>query len=120
MPCTSLRVLVSASSAFSVAALVSLGAPPAKAADVLNMTLSIRDHKFEPATLKVPEGQAVKLTVNNLDDTAEEFESFHLQFEKVIAGKQSAVIRLKPLAKGTYNFFGEYHEDTAQGVVVVE
>jgi hypothetical protein len=38
----------------------------------------------------------------------------------VIAGKQSAVIRLKPLAKGTYNFFGEYHEDTAQGVVVVE
>ena len=27
---------------------------------------------------------------------------------------------LKPLAAGTYIFFGEYHEDTAKGHIVVE
>jgi plastocyanin len=100
----------------AVAALAS----PVLAADEMEMTISIKDHKFEPTELKVPAGKAVKLTVNNLDATAEEFESHPLKFEKVIPGKQSAVIRLKPMTKGTYKFFGEYHEDTAQGAVVVE
>ena len=92
----------------------------AQAEQVLDITISIKDHKFAPATLNVPAGTPIKLTVNNLDPTAEEFESYHLQFEKVIAGNQSAVIRLKPLSKGTYNFFGDYHQDTAQGEVVAE
>ena len=40
--------------------------------------------------------------------------------EKVVAGQGSAIIRLKPLAKGSYPFVGEYHEQTAKGVVVAE
>ena len=63
----------------------------------------------------MPAGKAIKLTVKNLDASAEEFESKPLKFEKVIAGKATAVIRLKPLTKGSYNFFGEYHENSAQG-----
>ena len=93
---------------------------PALAADEVEATISIKDHKFEPAELKVPAGKAVKLTVKNLDPTAEEFESHPLKVEKVIAGKGTAVIRLKPLAKGSYNFFGEYHEKTAQGMLIAE
>jgi plastocyanin len=93
---------------------------PSLAADEVEATISIKDHKFEPAELKVPAGKAVKLTVKNLDATAEEFESHPLKVEKVIAGKGTAVIRLKPLAKGSYNFFGEYHEKTAQGMLIAE
>ena len=40
--------------------------------------------------------------------------------EKVIAGNASAVIRMKPLEKGSYAFFGEYHENTAQGVLIAD
>lgn len=93
---------------------------PASAEDEIETTVSIRDHKFEPAEIKIPAGKSVKLIVNNLDATAEEFESYPLGFEKVIAGNQSAIVRLKPLEKGNYPFFGEYHEATAQGAVIAE
>jgi plastocyanin len=92
----------------------------AMAADEVEVTISIKDHKFEPAEVKVPAGKAIKLTVKNLDSTAEEFESKPLKIEKVIAGNGTAVIRLKAQAKGTYKFFGEYHEKTAQGVLSAE
>jgi plastocyanin len=109
-----------ACSTLASAALLAFAAPPARAEEALEMTIAIKDHKFEPAKLKVPAGKPVKLTVNNLDATPEEFESYPLQFEKVIAGNQSAVIRIRPLTEGRYDFFGEYHEATAQGAVVVE
>ena len=102
------------------ATLLALAAAPAYAEDALDMSISIKDHKFEPETLKVPVGKAIKLTVNNLDATAEEFESYPLRFEKVVDGKQSTVVRIKPLEAGTYIFFGEYHSDTAHGTVVAE
>ena len=92
----------------------------ALAADEVEPTLTIKDHKFEPAEVKVPAGKAIKLTVNNTDSSAEEFESSTLKVEKVIAGNSSTLIRLKPLTKGTYKFFGEYHEKTAQGVLIAE
>ena len=106
--------------ALALAALAMGLTPPAMAADEVEATISIKDHKFEPAELKVPAGKAVKLTVKNLDTTAEEFESKPLKFEKIIAGNGTAVIRLKPLAKGSYKFFGEYHEATAHGVLIAE
>jgi plastocyanin len=92
----------------------------ARADEPAEATLSIKDHKFDPPELVVPAGRAIRLTVKNLDDTAEEFESHPLEIEKVIAGKQDAIVRLKPLDKGSYLFFGEYHEDTAQGMVTAE
>lgn len=86
----------------------------------LSVDMTIKDHKFQPATLNVPAGTPIKITVRNLDDTPEEFESYELKFEKVIAGNQSAVVRLKPLERGTYSFFGEYHADTAKGELNAE
>lgn len=82
--------------------------------------ISIRDHRFEPAELKLPIGKPIKISVKNLDTSAEEFESKDLGFEKVIAGNSDATIRLKPLDAGTYIFYGEYHEDTAQGHIIAE
>jgi len=92
----------------------------AQAADAVEIAVSIKDHKFEPAQMKVAAGKAIKLTVNNLDTTPEEVESKALAIEKGVASKGSAVVRIKPLAKGTYNFVGEYHEDTAKGTLEAE
>jgi plastocyanin len=100
-------------------ALAGLAAPHAQAADT-ELTIEIKDHKFSPSEFKVPAGQPIKLTVKNLDATAEEFESHPLHVEKVIAGNATATVRIKALEKGTYKFVGEYHEDTAKGTLVAE
>jgi plastocyanin len=91
----------------------------AMAAD-LEVALSIKDHQFSPAELKVPAGKKIKLVVSNLDATPEEFESHQLNREKVIAGHARANIYVGPLTPGRYAFFGEFHENTARGVIVAE
>lgn len=92
----------------------------AEASDEMVVEITIKDHKFEPSALKLPTAKPIKLSVKNLDASAEEFESKDLGFEKVIAGNSGATIRLKPLEAGTYIFYGEYHEDTAKGHIVAE
>jgi plastocyanin len=82
--------------------------------------LSIKDHKFAPATLEIPAGQKIKLLVQNLDKTPEEFESHELNREKVISGGSEAIVFIGPLKPGEYKFFGEFHQDTAQGKIVVK
>ena len=82
--------------------------------------VTIKDHRFTPAEIHVPAGKPVTLNVKNEDETAEEFESHDLKIEKVIAGGTSGTVRLRPLDPGRYPFVGEYHEDTAKGVIVSE
>lgn len=82
--------------------------------------LVIREHKFEPPELSVPAGQKIKLLVENQDATPEEFESNELNREKVVAGKATISVFLGPLEAGRYPFFGDFHQETAQGVLVVK
>ena len=82
--------------------------------------LVIKDHKWEPAELRIPAGKKVKLQIHNKDSTPEEFHSDDLNREKVILGNKSAVVLIGPLTPGRYKFMGEFHESTAKGVVVVE
>ena len=82
--------------------------------------LVIKNHAFEPAELKVPAGQRVKLVVHNQDSTPEEFESHSLNREKVIPGGAKGTVFIGPLKPGRYSFVGEYHEATAKGVIVAE
>ena len=82
--------------------------------------LVIKDHRFEPAEIKVPKGQRVKLIVHNQDSTPEEFESHDLNREKVVPAGAKATIYIGPLKAGRYSFYGEYHEKTAKGVIVAE
>jgi len=84
------------------------------------IALVIRDHRFEPAEIRVPADRKIKLVVHNRDKTAEEFESHELNREKVIAAGSKANIYIGPLAPGRYPFVGEYHEATARGVVIAE
>jgi hypothetical protein len=82
--------------------------------------LVIKNHRFEPAEVKVPAGQRVKLTVHNQDPTPEEFESHKLNREKVVPPGAKVVIFIGPLKAGKYEFWGEYNDATAKGVVVAE
>ena len=82
--------------------------------------LTIQDHHFQPVELVIPAGKKIRLMVENRDATPEEFESHDLNREKIIAGKSTATIYIGPLTPGRYRFFGEYNEDTAQGVIVAQ
>jgi hypothetical protein len=85
-----------------------------------SVTLVIQDHRFAPAELVVPAGQKIKLTVENRDATPEEFESYALNREKVIAGNSSAIVWIGPLTPGRHAFFGDFNQKTAQGVIVAK
>jgi plastocyanin len=82
--------------------------------------LTIEQHKFTPAELKVKAGEAFVLVITNKDATPEEFESKELRVEKVIPANKTLKLRMPALKPGTYKFFGEYHEATAQGRIVAE
>jgi plastocyanin len=93
------------------------GAASAFAEDI---SIVIKDHKFDPAELHVPAGKRITLTVDNQDATPEEFESKSLRIEKVVPGGSKGVVRFGPLVKGSYEFYGEFHEDSAKGKVIAE
>ena len=82
--------------------------------------LTFKDNKLEPAELQVPAGQEFKLVVKNADQTPEEFESGDLKLEKVIAGGSEAEFTIKALEAGSYEVYGEFHEDTAKGHIVAK
>jgi hypothetical protein len=82
--------------------------------------LTIKNHRFEPAELKLPANTKVKLIVHNQDDAPEEFESKSLNREKIVPPGGKVTIFIGPLKPGRYEFVGEYNEATAKGVIVVE
>lgn len=94
--------------------------PGLRAEDETALSVSIQDHRFTPAELRAPAGKPIAITVKNLDATPEEFESKSLHVEKIVAGNSEIIVRLRPQKPGRYRFFGEYHEDTAKGELVVE
>lgn len=83
------------------------------------ITLTIKDHKFDYELVEVKAGDKFVLVVKNADASAEEFESHSLKREKVIPGGGTARFPLGPLKAGTHIFFGEFHEATAKGKLVV-
>jgi Cupredoxin-like domain len=89
----------------------------ARAEDAFNASITIRGHKSE---LHVPAGKRIVLTVINADPLSEEFDSAALKAEKVIAGGSQGIVRIAPLKPGTYEFVGEYHEETAKGRLIAE
>ena len=85
-----------------------------------DFTITIKNHRFTPAEIKIPANKRVQITVVNDDPTPEEFESREMKVEKVIPGKSKGVVRIGPLQPGRYPFFGEFNEATAKGVVIAE
>jgi len=100
--------------------LVSMLLPGVALAADADFTLMIKDHQFQPTEITVPSGKKIKLRIENQDATPEEFESYVLNREKVIAGHGKATIYIGPLDAGRYPFFGEFNKSTAQGVIVAQ
>ena len=92
---------------------------PATVSAQKEQKILIKDHRFDPAEIQIPPAVKVKLVIENQDVSAEEFESYDLNREKVITGKSKAIVFIGPLKPGEYKFFGEFHQDTAQGVIRV-
>lgn len=101
-------------------AMTQVGALPARAGETPALTTRIDNHRFTPSEIHVPANTPVALTVINADRTPEEFDSPSLKVEKVVPGGSSGVVRLRPLKPGRYPFTGEYHAETAFGVVVAQ
>ena len=105
------RYLIAALFALPMAAL---------AAEVPVYTLTIKNHRYEPTTLKVPADTKIKIKVVNSDSTPEEFESSDFSREKIVMPNSSITVFVGPLKTGTYKFFGDFHQDTAQGILIAE
>ena len=82
--------------------------------------ITIRNHLFYPSKITIPVDTKIKLLIDNQDRTAEEFESYELNREKVIPGGSKGVVFIGPLPAGEYPFFGEFFPKTAQGIVIVK
>lgn len=89
-------------------------------ADNAPIALTLKDHKFTPAEIHVRANAPSQILLNNEDSSSEEFDSSSLHVEKVVAGGEKGIVRLRPLSPGRYNFMGEFHSGTAQGVVIAE
>ncbi len=105
---------------FTAPVLLALAASTAVARDLPEYKLVIKNHIYQPSELKVPAGVKFKLIVHNEDATPEEFESTDLNREKIVLPKSSSLVYLGPLRAGHYKFFGDFHQDTAQGRLIVE
>ena len=99
-------------------ALFALAPLLATAAEPPTFTLTLKNHRFVPAQVVVPANTKVKLLIVNEDATPEEFESHELNREKIVTGKGRITVWVGPLKPGKYPFFGEFHMDTAQGVLI--
>lgn len=97
------------------ALLLPLASPVVAHAQTPEYTIVIKEHRFQPAELTVPAGQRIKLVIDNQDATPEEFESKQLRVEKIVPGGTKGTVTVGPLKPDSYPFFGEFHEDTAQG-----
>ena len=98
---------------------IGLVAAPATAQEK-TYTLTIKDHRFDPARLEVPVDVKFKLVVKNLDKERAEFESKPLKLEKIIAPGGEITLNVGPLKAGEYPFVEEFHEDVAKGVIVAK
>jgi hypothetical protein len=89
-------------------------------AEMPEYDLVIKNHEFVPANLTVPAGQKLKLVIENLDPTPEEFESHLLNREKIIPANSKAVVYVGPLEPGSYPFFGDFNPQTATGTITAK
>jgi plastocyanin len=109
---------IAAGIAVALLAAAAIGCTGARAEDPVSLSIAMKDHKFEPAELHAPPGKPIAIHVKNLNTIVSEFESSDLHFEKIVPVGTEAVVHVRPLQPGRYNFFDDFHRAT-QGYLVV-
>jgi Cupredoxin-like domain len=84
-----------------------------------SVSISVKDHRFQPSQLSAPANRPISIRVKNLDSAPMEFESTSLRVEKVIAPGSEGVVNVRALAPGRYEFFDDFHQQT-RGTLVVQ
>lgn len=92
----------------------------AEAKDPMTYELTLKGQAFSPPELKVPAGEPFIIRLKNENDAPAEFESKEMKFEKVVAGHSEILTKVKALPGGEFEYYDEYHEDTARGTIVSE
>lgn len=111
---------VSAFFAFTLfGAAVLFASEHANAQQSAGVTISVKDHRFQPSQITAPANRPISIKVKNLDTAPMEFESTSLRVEKVISPGSEGVVNVRALAPGRYEFFDDFHQQT-RGVLVVE
>ncbi len=103
-----------------VASLASAIAAPAWADDLVTYDILLKDHKFTPSEIHVPTGKPFFVHVTNATDYADEFEMLLPALEKTLQPGQEGKVRIRPLGRGRFPFFGETDPDNEQGAFVSE
>ena len=112
------RKIIIAGFAALFAATLGLAAHTARADDAVSISLTIKNHQFDPAETHAPAGKQIVFHVKNLNDIVSEFESSDLHFEKIVPAGSEAVVYVRPLKPGRYNYYDDFHH-TTQGYLVV-
>ena len=92
--------------------------PQAHAQQTASVSVTVKNHRFQPAEVQAPANVPIILRVKNLDLTPMEFESVSLRVEKVVTANSEGIIRLRPLSPGRYSFFDDFNQ-AANGVLLV-
>ena len=82
--------------------------------------VQIKNHKFIPDVINAESNKAFRLVIENLDNTLEEFESDDLKKEKLVGANKKIIINIQPLKSGEYKFYGDFHQKTAQGKIIIK
>lgn len=83
-----------------------------------SLSVSVKDHRFQPQQLTARANVPISIRVRNLDSERMEFESTNPSVEKVIGGKSEAVVKIKPLAPGRYEFYDDFNQQATMTLVV--
>lgn len=83
-------------------------------------TVEFTDKGLISDRILVPAGEVVSLIVKNSSASPIEIESPRLHIEKIVKAGATIEVKLNRLAKGSYPFFDEFHEDLSRGEIVAE
>ena len=106
-----------------MAALVMALAWPAPASSAsaptqASVTITLHNHRFTPASINAPADERLQIMLVNDDAATEEFDSHDLQIEQLVTPHGRVRFTVGPLRSGRYAFMGEFHPETAQGVII--
>jgi Cupredoxin-like domain len=104
----------------AIAALSLAVADLARADDLATYEIVLKDHKFTPSEIHVPNGKPFFVLVTNAGDSADEFEMLLPALEKGLQPGQQGKVKIKPLGVGRFPFFGESDPDDEHGAFVSE
>ncbi|WP_293854118.1 cupredoxin domain-containing protein [uncultured Alsobacter sp.] len=107
-------------SAAVVATALAVASPGARAEDDPTFRIEFRDGQVKPARLAVPARTRIRLELVNLGTTPAEFESNQLRKEKVLAPGTTAILVIRTLDPGQYDFFDDFYPDAPPAVLVAE